>query len=504
MSERGSELIDAVVEDLNRLREYVEKLEQKLGERASTSTTPTKTPALVPTFPVPKELDAEEFRAFLEKPYLIMPKERDEYYVIVPRFVDFHVGWLERQTESYNIFVINRYTRWFSELPEELRPLFEEPRRATVEGNHLKTSPEDRDHFWRKYRKHLSRREGEDIIRIKRGHEFELIAELVADGVLPFKPQPVDERDLRDWDGIALRDYQREAWNAFLEKGTIGIFWPPGVGKSYFGVYVLARVKGKKLVVVPTRTLVEQWKERIREHIPEYGGEVEVTTYASFHKIRNKEYALVIFDEVHHLPAPTYVRLSTLKRKYTLGLSASPYREDGKEAYILALTGFPVGLDWSAFLRRGLLSNPIFRERVVRSDQEKVELVEELVADGKKTLIFCDSITLGQRIAKRLGVPFVYSRTRNRMDALRKSRAVVVSRVGDEGVSLSDVERVVEVAFLGKSRRQQTQRFGRLLHSKRGVEHTLLMTREEFEKFYPRVYAVEEKGFKVVVEGEKA
>ncbi|WP_202320414.1 DEAD/DEAH box helicase [Archaeoglobus neptunius] len=440
--------------------------------------------------------DGEEFRAFLRKPYLLLPKSRDEYYVIVPRFVDFHVGWLERQTESYNVFVINRYTAWLTELPEDLK-LFEEPPHATVDGRYLVT--DDIDHFWRRYRRHLSRREG-DRIRIKRGHEFELIASLIEDGILPFKPQPVDGEDLREWEGITLRGYQRRAWEEFLRRGSVGIFWPPGAGKSYFGVYILARVRGKKLVVVPTRTLKEQWERRVRETIPEYEEEVDVMTYASFHRAARREYVLVIFDEVHHLPAPTYVRLSTLKRKYTVGLSASPYREDGKEAYIFALTGFPVGMDWSEFVERGVISKPVFRVKVVRNEREKLKELEKLVGEGKRTIIFCDYISLGKKIAKRLNVPFVYSRTRRRMETITSNRVVVLSRVGDEGISLPDMERVVEVAFLGRSRRQQTQRFGRLLHSTRSVDHILLMTEEEFGKFYPRVYAVEEKGFKVVVE----
>ena len=106
----------------------------------------------------------------------------------------------------------------------------------------------------------------------------------INDGILPFKPQPVREEDLREWRGIRLREYQRKAWEELLSKESIGVFWPPGAGKSYFGVYVLARIKGKKLVVVPTRALVEQWRERIEEHIPEYAGEITVVTYNSFHR----------------------------------------------------------------------------------------------------------------------------------------------------------------------------------------------------------------------------
>lgn len=451
---------------------------------------------------IPPELDTPEFRDFLKKPYVVIPKDKDSYYVVVPRFVDFYVGWLAMQTETYNVFEINRFTTWFTpDLPEDLRRLVGESRQhAWVEDGLLKTTKDQGDTLWKKYRKHLSKRIDDTTIKIKKGHEFELIAELIDGGILPFRPRPVAERDIRPWDGIKLRNYQQRAWEEFLARGSIGLFWPPGVGKSYFGIYVLARIKGRKLVLVPTKTLAEQWSERIEEHVPQFADEIEVMTYASFHKVRNEEFSLVIFDEVHHLPAPTYIRLSTLKRKYTIGLSASPYREDGKEAYIIALTGYPVGMDWNSFIKRGLVSRPVFRIKLVRSESEKIKMVGELLRDNKKTIVFCDYLDLGRKIASRYGLDFIHGKTKKRLNALRDCKAVVVSRVGDEGISLPDVERVVEVAFLGRSRRQQVQRFGRLLHSSRSVDHVLLMTHDEFERFGSRVYAVEEKGFRVVVE----
>jgi len=118
---------------------------------------------------------------------------------------------------------------------------------------------------------------------------------------------------LRGYSKIKLRNYQKKAWDEFLDKGAIGVFWSFGAGKSLFGVYALARIKGKKLVVVPTLTLKEQWEERIQEYIPFYKDEIIVSTYHSYNKIKNREYSLVIFDECHHLPASTFIRLSTLK-----------------------------------------------------------------------------------------------------------------------------------------------------------------------------------------------
>jgi superfamily II DNA or RNA helicase len=70
--------------------------------------------------------------------------------------------------------------------------------------------------------------------------------------------------------------------------------------------------------------------------------------------------------------------------------------------------------------------------------------------------------------------------------------------VGDEGVSLPDIERVIEVAYLYGSRMQESQRFGRLMHSaKEEPEHIILMTEEEFEKYQKRLYAITERGFRI-------
>ena len=71
----------------------------------------------------------------------------------------------------------------------------------------------------------MSRRESEERIRIKKGYEFKLIAQMIEDGTFPFLARPVVEHDLREWNGLQLRGCQEEAWREFLSKGAIGIFW---------------------------------------------------------------------------------------------------------------------------------------------------------------------------------------------------------------------------------------------------------------------------------------
>lgn len=452
-----------------------------------------------------ESLDKNLLRQFLRKPYLILPKDRDRWYVIVPRWIDMQLGWLERQTEGYNIFIVDRYTKWFTGfIPPELEKQFkfhEYPVR--VFNGILETRKEFIDAVWSRYRKFLYKKIEEDKIKIKRGYEFELIASLIEDGILPFTPKPVDEEDLRPpalKEKIKLREYQVEALNKFLEYGAVGIYWPFGAGKSFLGIYLLSILKGDKLVIVPTVTLKEQWINRIRRYIKEeHWHEIQVETYASFHKVRNRDWMLVVFDECHHLPANTYVRLATLKTKYRVGLSGTPYREDGRENYIIALTGYPIGLDWRYFKELGIVKMPRVIVYLVPSRSAKIKFVKEAIKNSGKTVIFCDSLDLGHRLAKEIGAPFIYGETTNRIEKLEENEIVVISRVGDEGISLPDLDTVIEIDFLYGSRRQELQRAGRLLHARKIGNHIILMTPDEYEKYEKRLLSLYEKGFKIEV-----
>ena len=449
--------------------------------------------------------NAEFLPDFLSEPYLIIPKRAEkgkavEWYVVVPRFIDFQLGWLERSTKSYNIFIVNRYVQWFTEIPRELTTRFQlQPLPVKVADGLLLTTEETQDHAWRRYRKHLSRREGEGAIRIKRGNEFKLIAHLIEDGSLPFVPRKVEPADLRkEKSAIGLRDYQQQAWEKFLKTGAIGIYYPFGTGKSFLGLYACSVIKGRKLIIVPTLTLKEQWLENLRMYsaIPQA---VQVETYHAFHKIKNKEYILTIYDECQHLPANTFIRLATINTKYRMGLSGSPYREDGRVNYIIALTGFPIGLAWEKFFELGIIKKPTITLFVVSHLKDKLRKLDELLQkELGKTLIFCDSIALGEKLARQHNLDFVHGGTTNRLEKIRENEQVIISRVGDEGLSLPEMDTLVEVDFLFGSRMQQSQRTGRLLHSKKkATNHYILMTEEELEKYGKRLLALYEKGFRI-------
>jgi superfamily II DNA or RNA helicase len=127
-----------------------------------------------------------------------------------------------------------------------------------------------------------------------------------------------------------------------------------------------------------------------------------------------------------------------------------------------------------------------------------MSVLEDMLKVPMKTLIFVELIASGEKISKHFGLPFVYGNTKDRLDIINKNMVTVVSRVGDEGISIKDLERTIEVEFLGGSRRQEAQRAYRLLHSvKPEISHTVIMTVQELDQFGRRFLALEEKGFQV-------
>ncbi|MFQ6076997.1 MAG: DEAD/DEAH box helicase [Candidatus Bathyarchaeia archaeon] len=479
--------LEAYIEDLK--RDIVSQISKRIEEARYTRFNPELLPD------------------FLAEPYLTMPKREErgrvvEWYVIVPRFIDFQLGWLERSTKSFNVFIVNQYVRWFAEIPKELEQKFRvKPLPLKVADGLLLTDEEHQEEAWKRYKRYLSRREGSQAIRIKRGSEFQLIAQIIEDGSLPFTPRRVEYDDLREPETeIELRDYQVDAWKRFLECGAVGVYWPFGTGKSLFGVYACAALKGRKLVVVPTRTLKEQWVERLHS-LSRIPYEVQVETYRAFHRVRDQEYTLVIYDECNHLPANTFIRLATLNTKYRMGFSGSPYREDGRVNYIIALTGYPIGLAWEKFFELGIIRKPSITLYVLKTLRDKIRKLDELLRrETGKTLIFCDGIDLGQRIAREHDLPFVFGETTRRLEKIRDNEVLVISRVGDEGISIPEIDTLIEVDFLYGSRWQESQRSGRLLHSEReATNHLILMTEEELERYGKRLLALYERGYRIKV-----
>jgi DNA excision repair protein ERCC-3 len=492
-----SEMSKNLDEELDSLKSEIEEKQKEYQEKVVNVSKITQ---------ITEGLNEEEFKNFIKEPYAVLPTgKQEEWFVAVPRFIRMNLGWLDHTTETFNVFRINKFMRWLGNIPPDIEKKFKFEAKLPLKvfDGTILTGKDHQEEAWNRYNKFVIRREGKDKLKVKRGYEFKLLAQLLGDGILPFIPKPVEKEDLRIAnfkEPLELRDYQNEAWNKFLDVGAVGVYWAYSAGKTFFGLHAGAKIKGKKLVVVPTRTLIEQWNNRIYKYIQStHEEEWEIVTYHSFDKLRNKEFVLIIFDEVHHLPANTFSKFATLRTKYRIGLSGSPYREDGRTDYIFALTGFPIGLSWDNLIELGVLEIPDIRLYVVSNWQEKEKKIGDLLSIDKKTLIFCDGIALGNRLSKKFGIPFVSGATNKRLEIINEADVSIVSRVGDEGLSLPELQRVIEIDFLFGSRRQEGQRLGRLFHGEEKGEHIIIMTEKEFEDYQKRLYAITEKGIKIEI-----
>lgn len=479
------------------------------------------------------KIDEEALIRLAKKPYTIVDVYKpDIWKVVVWNGVDFSVGWLESQDEAFDIYLVNKYADFLGEIPAALKERFQfkEKMPLKVFDGMLLTGEQHQDEAWERYKKHLSRREGSDRIRITRGHEFQLVAEMIEDGILPFRHLPIAEEDLSPVEvTYTLRDYQQKVWEKYKKVGAMGIFWAAQAGKTHLGLEALRSIVGKKLVVVgTTATLVQQWIQRIIENIPGYrqsrynpreliyydsngratDNKIIVQTYQSYHKIRDQKFMFTIFDECHHLPANTFSRLATIQTKYRMGLSATPYREDGRTNYIFALTGFPEGLSWEILFKLGVIKKPNIICYRVTNHRDKINKLRELLEEKIKTMVYCDGKEFGYWLEKEFEYPYVSGDTKpeNRLEIIDQSTISFVSRVGDEGITVDNLARTIEVGYHGKSKRQALQRAGRgqasayALELGKTVTHIMIMTDEEFEKdWVERSKPYREKKFKISI-----
>ncbi len=442
---------------------------------------------------------------------------QNEWFIAVPKFIPFSLGWLDHTTKGYNVFKINQYTQWLGDMPDFLRKELniKEPEKIFVSDGNLVFKEGKEDEVKDRYGDLLSS-VSKGTARVKLGKEFDLIAKIIENGSLPFVPKQVEEKDIIPNPTIISFDgkyiFQKQAWDNFMKYGAIGIYWMTGAGKDIFSCYALSRIKVKKedkilpnLYISPNLTILEQMeKEYFPKFAPKLLKEIEegrliLSTYQGYEKLKDIEFGLTIYGECHVLPADTFSRLATLKTKYRIGQSASPYREDGRHSYIFALTGFPIGLNWQDLMK--LLGKKYHDINVYIFDtlEQKIRFATNLIAKDTKTLLFVDKIAIGERLANILGVPFIHGATKNRIQIAKESKVCIASRVMELGISIKDLEHVIEVDFLFGSKREEIQRTGRLFHSesKEAKKHDILMTKEEFESYGKRLHGLVEKGFKI-------
>jgi len=444
-----------------------------------------------------------------------------EYEVKVPVCIPMSIGWFDRVEGGHNVFLLNQSTKWFTgPIPDFIAKEVNlpTPPPITVQDNAIHFESSTREEVERRFGDHLSLIEENKAI-IKQGHHYDIIAEIIDSGRLPFIPRPVLQQDLTESDFTTIKDeltgkssqldlfngkyaFEGNAYKTFLKFGCALIVWSMGTGKTVVGTYALSTIKGRKAVVVPTTTLRDQWRQFFTDNCPRLVSEVEIYTYKGmsnkdWKELSSEEFALIVFDEAHFTPAPTFSKLSTLRTKYRMGLSASPYRNDGKESWIIALNGIPIGEDWKNLMQILGKEYHTVNVHIVKDVDAKFDLMKQLYNPERRTIVFVNLIAVGEKAAKLLDLPFISGATKHRLDIISKSRSFVASRVLELGISIKDLQHIIEIDFLFASRREQLQRTGRLMHSKlKGRTHDIIFTQEELENYGQRLYSLYEKGFR--------
>ena len=344
------------------------------------------------------------------------------------------------------------------------------------------------------------------------------------------EPLPVDLE-------IDLREYQQAWVSNFLDTKSGVLVGPPGSGKTIAALGILAAVEGETLILVPSRELAGQWREELlarttltEGEIGEYHGGVKnvrpvtIATYQTAGMDRHRqlfdsrEWGLIIYDEVHHIPAPVHRRSADLQTRHRLGLSSTPVREDDRETDIFTLIGPPIGTDWDSLFEAGYVAEPEVEIRYVHWADETVQN-QYVSADGherrqlaatnpakqheierilsvepdKQALVFVEYLAQGRALADQLDVPFVsgempHAQREQLFEQFRTGTldALIVSRVGDEGIDLPSAELAVVASGLGGSRRQGTQRAGRTMRPTGRAKMVVLATRGTREEDFAR------------------
>jgi len=452
---------------------------------------------------------------------------------VLPERSEHLESWIEEQWKRANQFTLRTHEDGYVLLEAETADLMGNVARERLDDGQLR-APVSETESWVA---------GDAVAEVKR--------------VLYEAGYPVrDERDLETGEALPLdlhlelREYQQAWVSRFLDAGSGVLVGPPGSGKTVAAMGIIAAIEGETLVLVPGRELAAQWRDELLAHttltddqVGEYhGGQkqvrpVTIATYRTAGMDRHRqlfdsrEWGLIVYDEVHHIPADIYRRSAGLQTRHRLGLSSTPVREDDREEDIYTLVGPPIGTDWDALFDAGYVAEPSVeiryvpwatdetrnqyvsadgheRRQLAATNPAKADEVERLLGrhPESKALVFVDYLDQGRELAARLDAPFVsgetpHHRREKLFEQFREGTrpTLVVSRVGDEGLDLPSAELAVVASGLGGSRRQGAQRAGRTMRPTGSARMYVLATRgtreEEFAR--QRVRHLAEKGVRV-------
>jgi len=334
--------------------------------------------------------------------------------------------------------------------------------------------------------------------------------------------------DLRT-DCFVPRDYQTDASDAFYQGGTAGggsgvVVLPCGAGKTIVGLAVMAQVQQSTLILTTGQTSVAQWRRELlgkttlgEADIAEYTGAVKdigpvtLTTYQMLtHRADKSEdfphlklfdqraWGLIIYDEVHLLPAPVFRVTAEVQARRRLGLTATLIREDGREGDVFSLIG-PKKYDvpWRDLEGRGWIAEAVCTEvrcampreirmtyaialprekfRIAAENPVKCALVQQLLTrhPGAPALIIGQYLDQIKQIAEACAAPLITGKTsqreRERLYTLFRTgelSLLVLSKVGNFALDLPDAEILIQVSGTFGSRQEEAQRLGRVLRPK--------------------------------------
>jgi DNA excision repair protein ERCC-3 len=328
-----------------------------------------------------------------------------------------------------------------------------------------------------------------------------------------------------------LRDYQREAAETFYAAGTARggsgvIVLPCGAGKTIVGLACMARLQTSTLVLTTSVTAARQWIAELidkttltGETIGEYNGhskDIRPVTIATYNILTwrsdrrdrfvhlelfdQRDWGLIIYDEVHLLPAPVFQVTAGLQARRRLGLTATLVREDRREDDVFALIGpKKVDMAWKELERQGWIASaqchevrvampaplrlnyavasPRDKFRIAAENPLKKEIVRQILAyhPDAQTLIIGMYVEQLRELADDLGVPLLTGTTRqSRRDELftqfksASIRLLAVSKVANFAVDLPDASVAIQISGTFGSRQEEAQRLGRILRPKAG------------------------------------
>jgi DNA excision repair protein ERCC-3 len=328
---------------------------------------------------------------------------------------------------------------------------------------------------------------------------------------------------------FSLRPYQVDAVSAFHEgggpKGGAGVIvLPCGAGKTIVGIGAMLKLQTATLILTTNTVAVHQWRSELlaKTDIPddiigEYTGAakqirpITITTYQMLtHRagknepfkhldlLKRSEWGLIIYDEVHLLPAPVFRATAEIQVRRRLGLTATLIREDGREHDVFALIGpLRYGLFWRVLEEQGYIAEAMCCEvrlplpddrlmayavapkrhqfRLAAENPRKVRLVAELIETNPddQILVIGQYIDQLEQLATCLDLPLITGQTktaeRERLyEAFKKGhlRVLVVSKVANFAIDLPDASMAIQISGTYGSRQEEAQRLGRILRPK--------------------------------------